>query len=232
VRRPAVRDPAQGPDQRLTVGGMSVGERPVFLYDFNSPYAYLAAARVDQVLPITPRWQPIAFAFLLRAHNRRPWSFDERERQVGKAECERRAQAYGLPAMRWPPGWPIESYGLTSLRAAVVAMNEGRQRDFARAAFARNFVTGLGLTTLDDVLAVAAEVGIDLDAVTHGVTTGQVKNQLTEATDAAIAAGAVGVPTVLVAGQSFWGDDRLEAAATAISDDGLARYPGRPRAGY
>src|ERR1700722_12366938 len=100
---------------------MSAREEPVFLYDFNSPYAYLAAARVDEVLPVVPRWQPIAFAFMLRAHKRRPWSFDERERRIGVAECERRAEVYGLPAMRWPPGWPIESYGLISLRAAIVA---------------------------------------------------------------------------------------------------------------
>jgi 2-hydroxychromene-2-carboxylate isomerase len=72
---------------------MSARERPVFLYDFNSPDAYLAAARVDEVLPIKPRWQPIAFAFMLRAHNRSPWSFDERQRPIGIAECERRAQA-------------------------------------------------------------------------------------------------------------------------------------------
>ncbi len=192
---------------------MSARERPVFLYDFNSPYAYLVAARVDEVLPIKPRWQPIAFAFMLGAQNRSPWSSDERERRIGIAECERRAQAYGLPAMHWPPGWPIESYGLTSLRATIIAMNEGLHREFAHAAFARNFVTGLGLTNLDDVLAVADEVGVDLDTVTHGEAAEDIKNQLTEATNPALTVGAVGVPTVLVSGRIFWGDDRLEAAA-------------------
>ena len=102
---------------------MSNQAQPVFLYDFNSPYAYLAATRVDQVLPVKPRWQPIAFAFLVRADKRSPWSFDERKRRLGITECERRAEAYGLPSMRWPPGWPINSYGLTSLRAAIVADN-------------------------------------------------------------------------------------------------------------
>lgn len=190
-------------------------EQPVFLYDFNSPYAYLAATRVDAVLPVKPRWQPIAFAFLLRARNRSPWSFDERQRRRGMAECEWRAEAYGLPAMRWPPGWPIESYGLTSLRAAIVAENHGLLREFSCAAFARNFVHGVGLTQLSDVVAVAEEVGLDSDALTIGVAAERIKTQLTEATEAAIAAGAVGVPTVLVAGESFWGDDQLETAAAA-----------------
>ena len=197
---------------------MSLSEQPVFLYDFNSPYAYLAATRVDAVLPVKPRWQPIAFAFLLRAHKRSPWSFDEPQRRIGMAECERRAEAYGLPAMRWPPGWPIESYGLTSLRAAIVAESQGLLREFSRAAFARSFARGAGLTQLDDVLAVAEEVGLDLDALKTGLAAGHIKNQLTAATDAAIAAGVVGVPTVLAVGESYWGDDRLETAAAALRE--------------
>jgi 2-hydroxychromene-2-carboxylate isomerase len=198
---------------------MSADGQPVFLYDFNSPYAYLAATRVDDVLPVEPRWQPIAFAFVLRARRRNPWSFAERERRIGVAECERRAELYGLPAMRWPPGWPIESYGLTCLRAALVAENEGLLREFSRAAFARSFVHGLGLRELEDVLAVADEVGLEQETVAHGVTATDIKNRLTEATEAAIAAGVAGVPTVLASGQSFWGDDHLEAAAAAMRED-------------
>jgi 2-hydroxychromene-2-carboxylate isomerase len=200
----------------ILVASMSASGPPVFFYDFNSPYAYLAAMRVDDVLPTKPRWQPIAFAFILRAHNRSPWSFDDRARRIGVAECERRAEVYGLPPMRWPPGWPIESYGLTSLRAALVAERQGLLREFSRAAFARNFVHGAGLTELGDVLLVAEEVGLDPDAVTHGVAGEPVKSELTEATSAAIAAGVVGVPTVVAAGEVFWGDDRLETAAIAM----------------
>jgi hypothetical protein len=36
---------------------------PLFRYDFNSPYAYLAAHRVDDLIPGV-EWQPIGFAFL------------------------------------------------------------------------------------------------------------------------------------------------------------------------
>jgi 2-hydroxychromene-2-carboxylate isomerase len=196
---------------------MKACPQPVFLYDFNSPYAYLAATRVEAVLPVTPRWQPVAFAFVLRAHDRRPWSFDERERRAGVAECERRAEAYGLPAMRWPPGWPIESYGLLSLRAAIVADSCGLLREFSRAAFSRHFVHGRGLRELDDVLAVAGEIGLDQETVRRGVTAEDTKHELTNATEAAIAAGVIGVPTVLAAGQTFWGADRIEAAAAAIA---------------
>jgi 2-hydroxychromene-2-carboxylate isomerase len=43
-----------------------------------------------------------------------------------------------------------------------------------------------------------------------------VKEQLRAATDEAIARGVMGVPSIAVGGQVFWGDDRLDEAAGAI----------------
>jgi 2-hydroxychromene-2-carboxylate isomerase len=186
-----------------------------FYYDFNSPYAYLAATRVDETLPTRPRWAPIAFAFLLRAHNRVPWSMRPETRDAGVHECERRAHAYGLPPLRWPPGWPVESYSLGALRAACVAEASGRLREFSRAAFTRNFVHGTGLSSIEAVLAAAGAAGLDPELVREGMASEAVKRALREATDAALERGVVGVPTVVVGRRLFWGDDQLEAAAAA-----------------
>lgn len=190
---------------------------PLFHYDFNSPYSYLAAARVDEVLGTGVRWQPIAFAFLLRAQGRQPWSFHDPGRSEGIAECERRARARGLAPMTWPAGWPRESYAILPLRVALVADDHGLIREYSRAAFARNFADGTGLLG-DAPLEVAEEVGLDRAAVEAGLPSA--KERLTAATDAAIAAGVVGVPTVLVDGEAFWGDDRLEDASAVASRGG------------
>lgn len=186
--------------------------QPLFHYDFNSPYAYLAAARIGRVLPVAARWQPIAFAFLLTAQRRVPWSMGE-EREAGIAECERRAVEYGLPAMAWPEGWPRESYTLEPLRAALVAEEHGLLQEYSTAAFRRNFVTGTGLRG-DAPLEVAVEVGMDPDDVRSAI--GAAKERLRAVTEAAIAAGVPGVPTVTVGDEHFWGDDRLEDAARAL----------------
>ncbi len=190
---------------------------PVFFYDFNSPYAYLAASRVDAVLPEPVQWRPIAFAFLLRARQREPWSFHEPTRRPGVAECERRAAAYGLAPMTWPPGWPIGSYALAPLRAAYVAADHGRLREFSVAAFARNFVDGTGLRTVEDVLAAGEAAGIDPATLRAGLEDAATKDRLKAATDEAIARGLYGVPTVAVGDELFWGDDQLEAAAAAAA---------------
>jgi 2-hydroxychromene-2-carboxylate isomerase len=188
---------------------------PLFRYDTNSPYAYLAAQRVDQVLGRGVVWQPIAFGFLLRAQGRRPWSFDEPTRSAGIAEIGRRAAERGLPPPAWPPGWPVESYTLEPLRALVAADAHDRQRELARALFARNFVTGEGLRSGGAVRACWAEAGLDPEAYDAALTAA--KAPLQAATEAAIAAGVPGVPTVTIGGRHFWGDDALEDAAAALS---------------
>lgn len=77
--------------------------RPRFYFDLGSPYAYLAAERVDELLPEPPQWQPVLLGGLFKRTGRSSWALgDHRRRQAGMAEIERRAAGYGLPAIRWP----------------------------------------------------------------------------------------------------------------------------------
>ncbi len=187
------------------------------LYDFNSPYAYLAFARAERVLGPDVELQPVAFAFMLRAHDRTPWSLtDEATRAAGMRECEERAARYGLPPLRWPPGWPVGSYSLAPLRGALAARRHGALRAFSDAAFARHFAEGLPLTGAADLAAVATAAGLDPDALLAAIDDPAIKQELADATQAALDLGAVGVPTTIAGGALFWGDDRLEEAAAAV----------------
>jgi 2-hydroxychromene-2-carboxylate isomerase len=194
-----------------------VQSRPVFYYDFNSPYAWLAAERVNNVLPVPPVWQPVSFGHILRATGRAPWSFNEPTRSEGIAEVERRAAERGLPAPRWIDGWPLATYSLLPLRAAVFAQQAGRAVSFSLAAFRQFFAAGRTLAELDNVLIAAAAAELHPRAVTQGVELRTVKESLRRATDAALELGVVGVPTVAAGDQLFWGDDRLEDAAAALA---------------
>jgi len=190
---------------------------PTFYYDFNSPYAYLAAHRVDDVLPVRPRWQPIAFGALIRQIAKVPWSLQpgpERERRLH--DCEQRAAALGLP-LSWPDGWPDRNYSILVLRAALLAAEQDRLREFSLAAFRRGLGEGGDLRDLDTVLACARDAGLDAYAVARGVEQPEIKQRVRDATDSAIARGVTGVPTVAVGDELFWGDDRLEDAAAALA---------------
>ncbi|MBV9311234.1 MAG: DsbA family protein [Solirubrobacterales bacterium] len=189
--------------------------RPVFFYDVSSPYAYLGAARVDEVLPVSPEWCPIAFGVIVRQIGKVPWSFAS-DREARFSEIARRAAERGLPEVRYPEGWPAETYSLTPLRALMLAADQQQLRTYSRELFRTMFVEGQHLADLEAVLDAAQRAGLDRDFVAAGVTRQEVKDRLRAQTEAALAAGVTGVPTVAVGDQLFWGDDRLEEAAAAL----------------
>jgi 2-hydroxychromene-2-carboxylate isomerase len=191
----------------------NVAEPPVFLYDFNSPYAYLAAERVDEVLP-GAEWRPISLGFLFRAIGKVPWSMRP-GREEGMAEVEGRAAERGLPPVVWSDGWPVETYTLTPLRAALAAERLGALREFSLAAYRRFFAEGRSLDGEEAATDVARAAGVDPAEVVAGMQTAEVKDRLREHTDDAVARGVIGVPTVVIGERLFWGDDQLEAAAEA-----------------
>ena len=192
------------------------GARPVFLYDLSSPYSWLAAERINSVLPEPPVWQPVSYGFVIRHTGVTPWSM-KLGRERGMAEIERRAAERGLPEVRWPEGWPLESYSLPALRAAVFAAEVGKVVAFSLAAFRQQFNAGRGLNEIDNVLLAAAACELHPKAVLQAIERDAIKARLRAATDDAIARGVRGVPTVEVGERLFWGDDRLEDAASAVT---------------
>jgi 2-hydroxychromene-2-carboxylate isomerase len=190
---------------------------PIFFYDFSSPYSYLAAHRVDEVLPVRPRWQPILFGALIAAIGKEPWSVKEGpERDARMRECEQRAADLSLP-LTWPRGWPLGTYSILAARAALVAEEQGGVRELSRALFRQGLGLGRDLTELEVVLEAASEAGLDRDAVAAGVQTPRIKERLRAVTDEAVALGVTGIPTVAIDGELFWGDDRLQDAARALA---------------
>ena len=186
---------------------------PVFYYDLSSPYAYLAARRVDDLLPGVV-WRPIAFGFLLRHHGRVPWSLSPgRERDM--EEIAARAAARGLPPVVYPPGWPKESYSLDPLRACVHAEREGALKEFTLAAYEQAFAHERALADHEVLADAARAAGLDPDPVLAALDDREVRDRLKAYTDEAIERGVEGIPTVAVGGELFWGDDRLEDAARA-----------------
>ena len=124
-------------------------------------------------------------------------------RRAGIAEVEFRAEAYGLPAVRWPDPWP--SNYLFAMRACTYAFAQGRGHEFALGAFRAAFQRGHDLGVPEHVLAVAAEVGLDPRVVEEATGAPAVKDALRAATQDAHECGVFGVPTVAVGGGAVLG---------------------------
>jgi 2-hydroxychromene-2-carboxylate isomerase len=188
-----------------------------FYFDLGSPYAYLAAERLDALLAQPVEWQPVLLGGLFKANGRSSWALGDHERrQAGMAEVERRARGYGLPAIRWPEEWPTNY--LVAMLASTYAFNVGRGREFTREAFRNAFQQGWDLSVPECVFASATQAGLDRDELEAATRDPQIKQALRRATDAAFELGVIGVPTVAVDTQLFWGDDRLEDAAAQLAN--------------
>jgi len=187
--------------------------RPVFYYDLGSPYAYLAAERVNRVLTVVPVWQPILLGGIWKHTGGSSWALTD-ARASGMAQVEARAERYGLQPVRWPQGWPHSS--LTAMRAAIFAQKAGRVVAFSLAAFRQAFAGARDLSDTDNVLIAAAACELHPNAVLKGIESRGVKDGLQKATAEAAERGVTGVPTVAVGDRLFRGEDSLEEAAAAL----------------
>ena len=116
--------------------------------------------------------------------------------------------------LRWPEGWPNST--LKAMRVATFAQSIGRTVAFSLAAFRQAFAGGKDLSDVDNVLIAAAACELHPTAVLKALDTQSVKDKLRDNTKDAYERGVRGVPTIAVGDQLFYGDDRLQDAASAL----------------
>lgn len=182
-----------------------------FYFAAMSPYAWFAAERIEELLPAA-RWMPVTAAFLFKAAEREPWGLTD-AREKGIAACEERAAARGLGPIRWPEPWPTSDVDVG--RAMVYADERALLKPYALTAMRMCFLEGRVLSEPQTLADAGEAVGIAGDELLAAVASPEIKQRLREQTDAASARGVIGVPTVAVGEELFWGDDRLEQAAAA-----------------
>jgi 2-hydroxychromene-2-carboxylate isomerase len=174
-----------------------------WFFDVISPYAYLQFHQLHR-LPddVEVRFRPVLFAGLLNH-----WG------QLGPAEIEAkkrhtflltrwRAQKLVLP-FKAPPRHPFNP--LTLLRLAIAL---GSDSAAIGVIFDHIWANGQDGQDPDSLTRLAEQLGIDdLAAATSDAA---VKDQLRLNTESAVSNGVYGVPTFLIEGQIFWGDDMFE----------------------
>jgi 2-hydroxychromene-2-carboxylate isomerase len=204
---------------------------PATLYfDFISPYAYLAWATLKRRgEPLMLR--PILFAALLKHGGQLgPAEIPAKRRWLMK-DSLRFARRHGLP-FGFPASHPFRP--LTALRISQLEVAGDDQPRVVEALFEHGWVHG-GEMGDDDAIAEALNgAGLDGRALVGRASDPSVKASLVQATDAAIALGVFGVPTLEIAGELFWGADRLDDAFAhrsgelVVGDDDVRDALARP----
>jgi 2-hydroxychromene-2-carboxylate isomerase len=186
---------------------------PLFFFGAMSPYSWFAAERIGTLLP-EARWVPVFAGALFRANDRGTWGLTER-REAGIADCAERAASYGLGPIVWPDPWPTNDVMIA--RAMAFADREGCLEQFAIGAMRLAFLEGGDLGEPSAVEAAGDRAGIDPARLARAVQEPEIKAAVRANHDWAMSLGVFGVPTVVVDGATFWGDDRLDEAAAVAA---------------
>ncbi len=213
-------DPFEGRDARRITGTRSV----VFYFDYISHNAYLAWWRLDALekrFEIEFELVPVLFAGLLNAHG-----------QLGPAEIPakawwmakdvlRKATLLGIPLVP-PASHPFNP--LLALRLSSVEMEAKERRKLVATLFDATWGRGLDVSDAGVVVSALEAAGLDGANLVERAGGKDVKDRLREQTDAAIAKGVFGVPTVRVDDELFWGyDDFVHLELFLADEDPLDR---------
>lgn len=186
-----------------------------FWYEFASPYAYLAAARIDGLLadgPVRVRWRPLLLGPIFQRRPGHASPFQEpgpAETAYRRRDVERWAARYAVPIV-WPRNYPRSS--LLGARVALLGGDEGWAPAFSRALYHASFVEDRDIADAGTVAAVLDGLGLPADAIVARATQPAHKARLAATVEEAMDKGIFGAPSFVVEGEVFWGNDRLEQA--------------------
>jgi 2-hydroxychromene-2-carboxylate isomerase len=174
-----------------------------FYFDFISPYAYLGWTQIHALAARHGREVraiPVLFAALLKHSGTLGPAEIPLKRVYIFKDTIRTARHLGVP-FRAPPTHPFNP-----LLALRVATADG-SREVIDALYRATWGSGGGVETEDTVARALDASGLVSSSLIAAANSAEVKQRLRDATDAAIAAGVFGVPTVIVDGEMFWGVD-------------------------
>jgi len=181
-----------------------------FWFDFSSPYSYIAsewieaaAARHGRVV----RWHAFLLGPVFRATELRSPVDYPMKREYVLRDFERSARFAGVP-YRAPTKFPIPTQNAARVFWWLDSTDPARAARWAHAGLRAMFTRDVDLSDAVALRQLAGECDIDPDRAESAWNDAEIKQRLKAETDAALAQGIFGAPTIVLDGEVFWGNDR------------------------
>src|SRR5579871_296414 len=188
--------------------------KATWYFDFISPFSYLQLGRFRDLpseLEITLK--PVLFSALLDHWGHLGPVEIPSKRQFVYRFFKWQAGRRGLPFIM-PPIHPFNP--LPPLRLAVVGH---ATHNVVRQIF--QFIYGEGRNLEDEASITELSTTLGIPQAYKRISEPSIKKQLRDNTDEAISSGVFGVPTFIVEGQLFWGDDATDMFRNFLHDPKL-----------
>ncbi len=196
-------------DERIVKEGPMDARTVRFYFAYNSPYAFLASARLERELAplsVAVQYQPV---YSPRTGGG-PDPNSPRIKYMAE-DVRRFADAYGL---HMNPG-PFADTRLACL-GFLYARAEGRGKVYHDGVYAARFLEAQDIGQPKTLAAIAERAGLDAGCFLAALKDEQWEAALQASNQAAQADGVFGFPFFVFQGQHFWGNDRIEWLIRAI----------------
>jgi 2-hydroxychromene-2-carboxylate isomerase len=184
-----------------------------FYFDYACPWAYLGSCRVESYfrdLGVELDFRPVSLRVLYEpsADGAPPPKPGERKRINYANDLRHWVEMIGAEMAATQPKERPDTSLL--LRAALVAKDEGRFREFHYPAYRARWAEARDVASPAVVRALLEGAGLDADAALARASSAELERRLEGESRAAVAKGVFGVPTIFVGDEMFWGNDRFE----------------------
>ena len=187
-----------------------------FWFDPVSPFAYLAFERLPEALigcSYSVAFRPVVFGAMLKHWGQKGPAEIEPKRAWTFRQVHWLARRAGIP-IDTPARHPFNPLALSRLAWATARSGATPNRWACEAILRHVWIGGADAEDPGRFAALRARLAVDADPGGDAV-----KQRLREATDAAIARGIFGVPTLGIDDKLFWGFDALDMAAACLRGD-------------
>ncbi|MGB7183008.1 MAG: 2-hydroxychromene-2-carboxylate isomerase [Burkholderiaceae bacterium] len=192
-------------------------KRVEFYFDVGSPASYLAWTQLPAMcerLGASLQYRPMLLGAVFKATGNQTPSNIAAKGSWMQQDMARFATRYGVPFKR-NPYFPVNTLQL--MRGAVWALQSGQLDTYLPAVFKAMWVDGVDLNQPTEIGRVLDAAGMPTEAIMAAVADPAIKSALIEQTNHAIERGVFGAPTMFIADEMHFGQDRLDWVKAALS---------------
>ena len=177
-------------------------------FDFVSPYPWLASHQLSELLGPLAKFcfVPVLFAALLEHHSNMGPAEIPAKRRYTIQDTQRWAVHLGLK-FKSPPAHPFNP--LKPLRVTSAIDDDDLREILAVGLLDAAWSEGRDITSDSVIGEIADGIGLNGQELLVRAQTNEIKERLRLQTERAIQVGVFGVPSFVVDGEIFWGNDRL-----------------------
>lgn len=190
-----------------------------FYFDFGSPASYLAwtqlpgiAAQHDARLV----YRPVLLGGIHKATNNASPATIASKGAWMQVDLARFARRYGVQ-FRYNPHFPINTLMLMRAATGLQMQDEALFLQYVDVVYRAMWEQPRNMADPTTIAEVLAAGGLDVSLLLQLTESPAVKAKLKEDTEAAVARGLFGAPTMFVGNEMFFGQDRLDFVKEALS---------------